>query len=292
MRRSLSAVFDLCLLLVVYITCADPVTAQSTDGSINRGVGGNGNEGSGKTVAVLTNDHEPINLVLSPDGSLSYAEFDQSRNITEGKLQGPPAVSCFFWGPSERSTDFLSPVHTTDTPEIEFQMFGGAERVYCYDRSRDDADRNTFTLFFEMPATEAEETASLSTENHPHGRLIRIRIGEDEEFVELPLCETHPELCVGTKAMLIDWPFPSERFNVPREQDKLQVAAGCKFYIEHRGLGRYFDADTSNNEFIDAVNFPRILVVKRVACFRDIRNKAAEDRFLRLAFPESYEEDS
>ena len=70
------------------------------------------------------------------------------------------------------------------------QPFFGAERLYCYDASRENANYNVFTLFMERVTGETQ--------------LIRLRGSGNEEFVALDLSNYCTNDCIDTRFALLN----------------------------------------------------------------------------------------
>ena len=189
--------------------------------------------------SVMLSDHDPIDIPISPDGSLAHVDLEQPLDVTNAVVLSEVAATCFFWRYRRRrdsrsthqdkivSYTFSSGPRSPDSALSMFEgdIFAGAERLYCYDSSREDTDGDVFTLFFET-GTEAagaaggggrgmEISSSSSTSRAARkGKLLRIKIDADAEYVSVTqqtLARHHADLLTGTKAKLIDWPRKRRR---------------------------------------------------------------------------------
>ena len=186
-------------------------------------------------------------------------------------------------------------------------FFTEAERVYCYDSSRDYTDGNTFTLFFETAGAEEAEEANAEQPTragetalgaYGHGRLVRLKIDENDDYVELQLRgnKEYEELSVGSKAKLIDQPrlrfassgqsnTASTREAGPQDltpwKDKL---AACYFVkLDHEPIP-LFHLTT----FFDYAVFDSTEIVEKVVCFRDRKDDEAKYKWLHENLPDQY----
>ena len=220
-------------LSIFYISVTAIATNGPDDlGEDNENVSGS-SSGSGLNQAtVMLSNHDPINLFLDPDpdGSLTHFEFPSPIDIVDAIVLSPVTAKCFFWRRRERFNDvyeypFVSSVFSSTGPSsmmdmYEVDAFTKAERLYCYDGSQEEADGDTFTLFFETEAADAALTA---------GKLIRLRMSPDQDIVELSpsMIARYPEIRVGTKAKLIH-PRPIH----PTLEEEAEAESGADFILE------------------------------------------------------------
>ena len=307
------------IFLAILSASATAAVIQQEDA----GVGEPNSTGSGgKLVNVMMNDHAPIDISVPSDGSLAYVYLDQLTDVTAATVHSDIAATCFFWryrkdygangDISFRTTSgtFSSGPRSPNDILIPrdgwLSVFSDAERLYCFDSTREDADGDTFTLFFETEekaagAVETSEAASVrgGVEEEEEdverldrnirganqvGRLVRLRVGEDEDYAELPqeIFASYADLLIGTKAALID--LPRRRMTEaeiaeadPGDENLKAFYGGCYFRAAVLLPEQYIFLMDEDND----IHFNPDVRVDRFACFRRKRDYETVNRWLR-----------
>ena len=300
------------IYIFLYVFSAGHATATTVqpqnDGDFEESGVGEGND----LVTIMLNDHDPIDLFIPSDGSLVYADFDQPISVSNAIALGTVSATCFFWRYRERFTkpdesQFLSHVFSTVNAgprpgrarmEAHGREFDGAERVYCYEGSREVTVGDSFVLFFEIAGPKGKERAGQAGEQEEvraaavaadrQGKLLTITVGKDEEFVEFPLHAT--ELGVSRKAKLITEPL--------RESTLTWLGEGEVEFRAEAGAACYFiNADFEQRPDFRKTNIYREAwlsptdVLDSIVCFRNSRSLHVRDRWLWKKFDDDNDDD-
>ena len=149
------------------------------------------------TVLINLTGHKTIPMEISSDGTLASYTFEEPLGYVSASVvrENEHAV-CFLWRQETEDTIYT---HTAQWVSISFSAerqlpkpFIGAQRLYCFDNSRDQADGNIYTLFVENYEGDKE--------------LVRVRVPAGKHFSELSLVNEYPQLRVGPRASLVDAP--------------------------------------------------------------------------------------
>ena len=282
-------------------TAAAPPPPSSPDG-----LQGNGGSSSTNIVTVMTNNHEPIELYINTNGDLAYADLNEKVEVNQALALSDVNAKCFFWQRSKRGSynlDFATTVFTaTGTHDLLMEEgevgleFQDAERVYCYDGSRDSIDgAGTFTLLVEPDDDESvEKVQTVPTGSNAPDQLvsdlIRIKVGQDNDFAEIPLdTSASPiENLLGdqrnVRVKLLDWPAKGGSNYFDYIDDELQGSAyeremdpGC-YFLESGGgvsadfLGAPALRDFTKTDSAKSFTLSAVDEIDRIVCFRDHTN--------------------
>ena len=237
-------------------------------------------------VTVMSNSYEPIDLQIPSNGDLVYADLSQRTDFSEAIALSNVKAKCFFWRSTNLDSNdedlhsifFATNVFTASgTPGQALDpglgiSFQEADRVYCYDGSRDSsARRDTFTLFVDP------EDEQVRTAGQYKAELLRVKVGKDDDFAEMPLRISKSLKAQlgdrkGVRVKLIDWPIKGGSANFVPMDDQLQGldddredSPSCDFLVAGQpGLGY----STRTDPFSPTILLP-IDSYDRVVCFRN-----------------------
>ena len=144
-------------------------------------------------VQVSMSNHPRLTLTIIGDGSLSYENLP-GIDITGALIHDNDHATCFFYRhpPYPPNSKWISDIIEYRRPLIF--PFEKADRLYCYDSSLEQNDRNIFTLFLENRENEKQK--------------VQLRLDEDVGYIELPVREAYPQFSVGLKVAVINQPKP------------------------------------------------------------------------------------
>ena len=162
---------------------------------------------------ISINDRDQIHLRLPTDGSLTHRKLPaidiSSASVSifaadDNEDTASTDATCFFWHHNRRgnamSDDFVSPAFRPGEPLPN--AYPRAERLYCYDSTRDRADNDVYALFLENLAGQRD--------------LVRLRLQDEERsYGVLELRDVGSELGVNVrKAALVAGPALPENEDV------------------------------------------------------------------------------
>ena len=242
--------------------------------------------GGENLVFVMSQEHDPIEMYVKSNGDLSYVELSPTLDVYEATAISSVRAKCFYWRrdgrmTEEGTTSGLFTVGNTRYVTMETVAFEGAERVYCYDGSQDDSGGSTVAIFLDAVSPTSEQDSG----------LIKVKIGQDDDFAEQSLYGIQPQLRVSVSAKIIDIPrrggssyFPSadEELDfddqIGADDDMRERNAGCYLlYNGYRGL-----SDAVILEGVEARNIGRLTDFEKVVCFRDMNDQRLKRRWLQL----------
>ena len=189
------------------LACLGLVAAQTNRNGDNNDHDINGNSTVTKsTVHIDLTSHKPISMEISSDGVLASYEFKERLvYISASLVRGNEHAVCFLW---RQETEDTIRTDTAQWVSVSFsagkqltKSFPGAQRLYCFDNSRDQADGNIYTLFVENYEGDRE--------------LVRVRVPEGKAFSELALVDKYPQFRVGPRASLVDTPGARQLYRNP-----------------------------------------------------------------------------
>ena len=308
------------IYIFLYVFSTGPATATAIQSQNDGDLGDSGVGEGNDLVTIMLNDHDPIDLFIPSDGSLVYADLDQPTSVSNAIALGTVSATCFFWRYREDFirpdiAQFLSHVFSTVNAgprpgrarmEAHGREFDGAERVYCYEGSREVTVGDSFVLFFEIAGPKGKEIAGQAGEQEEvraaavaaaadrQGKLLTITIGKDEEFVEFPLRANpdlyHAELAVSRKAKLITEPLRESTLTWLGEGEvefRAEAGAACYFIKadfeqkpDFRKTNIYREAWLSPTDVLDSI-----------VCFRNSRSLHVRDRWLQKKFDDDNDDD-
>ena len=303
-------------LVIIYISLTVFFAAHATATAIQSDNNGTSEESvndvSENLVNIMLSDHDPIDFFISTDGSLAHFDLDQPTNISTAIALSSVSATCFFWRDREgftgfRLNGFISEIFSSMRQRsrgyreiyMPWNEFDGAERVYCYDASRENVLGDSFTLFFDIGGVRREEVVRKAEGGgggeeeeeleapDREGKLLRLSIGKDEEFVEFPLYTnpdpSYAELGIGSRIKLITKPLWYQHPPFGEEGDGMMLErpfAGC--YLIKPDFEQAPDFRLTNTileAFLDPTD-----VIDSIVCFNDAQNPQARDRWLREKF--------
>ena len=251
--------------------------------AIRQGDGSNNGDSDGNQVLVMSSDHEPIEMYVNPNGDLAYKDLDSPLDIWESAVVSNVRAKCFYWRSAsyksvEGSTSRLFTIGNTRYLTEETTNFEDAERIYCYDGSSDDVDGSVFTIFLDSVGSTSEQDSG----------LIKVKIGQDEDFAEIPLSDISARISTGVSGKIIEAPrrggtsyFPTaeEAFDpdsqIGDDDAMREQRAGCYFLeVGYEGFGdarRVLDAEQGIGLLSD---------FDKVVCFRDYNDQRLKRRWL------------
>ena len=312
MRFTLShAALHVCIFVgavIVFInaggTAAAPPPPSSPDGLEGNGGSSSGSSSSTNLVTVMTNNHEPIELYINKNGDLAYTDLNEKIEVNQALALSDVNAKCFFWQRFKRGSynlDFATTVFTaTGTHDLLMEEgetgleFQDAERVYCYDGSRDSIDgTGTFTLLVEPGDESVEKVKTIPTGSNAPDQLvsdlIRIKVGQDDDFAEIPLNISASAIgnLLGNdrnlRVKLLDWPVKGGSNYFDYIDDELQGSAyeremdpGC-YFLQSDGVSAGFLGapalrDFTKTDSAKSFTLSPVDEIDRIVCFRDHTN--------------------
>ena len=255
---------------------------------------GSGNSNT-NLVSVIIDDRRPINLNINTNGDLAYADLDQKGRIYEVAAVSEVHAKCFLWQRQRSGSldlDFATTVFSSreknevDKDEESGILFRDADRVYCYNGSRDSIDGGgTFTLLVQpgdQSIGEAAPTTEATRSDRSGPELLRLRVGRDDDFADAPLqVSANLEAQLGeSRSMtvkLLDWPaVGGSNYSGPTDaesrafRDLRESDPGCFFLAVGRRTNR--GNSLLVNKYKSKDLYP-IDAFHTVVCFRDQDNQ-------------------
>ena len=169
-------------------------------------------------VHISIDNNDAINLRISRDGKLAYLNLPSldTNNVT---VSSDTDATCFLWHynrlGNDMGDDFVSSSFTAYKPLLN--AYPRAERIYCYDSTRDKEDNDVYAIFLENLAGQKDLVRiRLQDEAGTYGLLDLESAVSDAESVD-------PNLRVNVrKAALIAAPVlppaPLSRSNTDSDQ--------------------------------------------------------------------------
>ena len=160
-------------------------------------------------VHISINNNDAVKLRVSSDGELAYLNL-LSLDIDKVTISSDIDATCFLWHYNrlgkDIGDDFVSPSFTAYNPLSN--PYPSAERIYCYDSTRDQEDNNVYAIFLENLAGQKELLrVRLQNEEGTYGLLDLESAVSDAESID-------PNLRVNVrKAALIAGPALPSRPN-------------------------------------------------------------------------------
>lgn len=245
-----------CLALLIAPTSANGI---DDDDSSNRN-----STVTNSTVRIDLTGHKTVLMKISSDGALASYEFEERLGYVSASLvRGNEHAVCFLWRQETEDTirtDTAQWVSESFSAEKQLsRSFAHAQRLYCFDNSRDQADGNIYTLFVENYKGDKE--------------LVRVRIPEDEAFSELSLIDRYPQFRLGPRASLVDTPGVRVMYRNPYSDYPV-----C--YL--RPTGYQQNPLVHATSMILAFKGLPDVVIDGIICFRNYYDRDARRRFLKV----------
>ena len=227
----------------------------------------NGLEDDFSNVLVSMSGHKAAKLSLRRNGNLDYQDLP-NVDISTALVREHEYATCFFWRRIENLSQYSWPGRFISRPFSSgnplTSMFDHAERLYCYDHTKEQLNGNIFTLFVENGKGDK--------------KLTRIEIPEDESYIELGPDEFGVELGIRSQIAVVASPVKKRYVR----RDAPYHMPVCSFVL----------VDESEHPFRWLVSTRSIATltldrdVESVVCFRDIDDTKAVEAWLSSRYGE------
>ena len=169
-----------------------------------------GTDGQNAVRVTYTNQENKeinIDLAVSTDGQLASHELFHVQ-VLKARVESDVHVTCFFY----ELYQLMHPFSTTKPLELEQVI--PSFRLYCYDSSAEEKDKDTFVVFVEREYEEKE--------------LLRVPLMEGEEMGQLDLIEEFGDVGENVKSLaLIDVPKIDDASAVVESGNEYDSKPGC-----------------------------------------------------------------
>ena len=192
------------------------------------------------TVQVSMSNHRRVTLSIRGNGALSYEDLP-GIDITGALIHDNEHATCFFYRNLSSPSDskWISDIIKYQRPLV--LPFEKTDRLYCYDSSFEQNNKNIFTLFLENRENNKEK--------------LFLLLDEAQGFVELSISQAYPNFNVGLRVAVLSQPKPPYMNLSDSPGCFIKLVGQNKFPLRYHFSLRYPNRTSYNN-------------VEKIVCFR------------------------